>query len=85
MTAKQYCQEHPAIAYYSGFAGFEIHGFEEKDGQDFVYGVSGAWSAPNQYTYHRLKVHWDTGSPYFRLHSYKVPLDECIRMNLDLQ
>lgn len=85
MTAKQYCLKNPAIAYYSGFSGFEIHGFEERNGQDILYGVSGAWSAPSRYKYHRLKVYWDTDSPYFRLHNYKVPLNECIRMNLDLQ
>ena len=80
MTKKEYCQNRPAIAYYSGFHGLEIHGIEYGI-TDYIYCVSGAWSARSARRYHRLKIHYTAdGTPFFRLHGYKCLLDDCIRM-----
>lgn len=38
MNKRQYCLKNPAIAYYSGLNGLEIHGID-----DYIYCVSGAW------------------------------------------
>ena len=80
MTKKEYCLKNPAVAYYSGFSGLEIHGIEY--GIDYyLYCVSGAWCG--KYKYHRLKIQYSRkGSPFVRLHGYRVPLDECIRMGV---
>lgn len=40
MTKKEYCNTHPATAYYSGFNGLEIHGIEYGI-NDYLYCVSG--------------------------------------------
>ena len=82
MTKKEYCTSNPAIAYYSGFNGLEIHGFEYGV-DDFMYCVSGAWGGGK--AYHRLKIYYPADgnkSAYVRLHGYRVPLDECIRMGV---
>ena len=42
MAKREYCMKHPAIAYYSGLNGLEIHGIEY-DIDDYIYCVSGAW------------------------------------------
>lgn len=42
MTAREYCNNNPAIAYASRNAGLEIHGIEYGV-NDYVYAVSGAW------------------------------------------
>lgn len=81
MNKKQYCLTHPAIAYYSGFSGLEIHGFEYGI-DDYVYCVSGAWSSPGKYKYHKLKIYYSNTGDYFKLHGYKIPLNECIRMGV---
>jgi hypothetical protein len=81
MTKKEYCLKHPAIAYYSGFNGLEIHGFEYGI-NDYLYCVSGAWSSPRDYGYHKLLIRYDSkGNGYFMLHGYKCCLDDCIRTN----
>ena len=80
MSKKEYCQKHPAFAYYSGFNGLEIHGFEYGI-NDYIYCVSGAWGAASKRKYHKLKIQYDRhGNGYFMLHGYKCRLDECIRM-----
>lgn len=79
MTKKEYCQKNKAIAYYSGFGGLEIHGFEYGI-NDYVYCVSGAWGAPSRYSYHRLMLYLDHRGQFFRLHGYKCYLDECYKM-----
>ena len=75
MTKREICMTEKSIAYYSGFGGFEIkkveHGIE-----DYMYAVSGAWS--NEKSYHKLKIY---NGNYVKLHGYKIPLDECIRIN----
>lgn len=42
MKKKEYCMKNPAIAYYSGLNGLEIHGIEYGI-DDYIYCVSGAW------------------------------------------
>lgn len=80
MSKKQYCQSKPAIAYYSGFSGLEIHGIEYGV-NDYIYCVSGAWGARSGRKYHRLKIQYDAnGRAFFRLHGYKCMLNDCIRM-----
>lgn len=78
MTKKEYCLKNPPVAYYSGFSGLEIHGIEYGT-EDFLYCVSGAWGGGK--AYHKLKIKYDrNGRAFVRLHGYKVPLNECIRM-----
>lgn len=80
MTKREYCQSHESIAYYSGFNGLEVKGIEHGI-DDFVYCVSGAWGGPKGY--HKLKIQGDgIDRPFVRLNGHKVPLDECIRMNV---
>lgn len=82
MSKKEYCQKNPAIAYYSEFGGFEIHGIEYGI-DDYIYGVSGAWGSPKNYSYHKLKIYYDgKGNGYFMLHGYKCSLNDCIRMGV---
>lgn len=78
MTKKEYCKKHPATAYYSGLGGVEIHGIEYGV-EDHIYCTVGAWTAKK--TYHKLKVYYDaSGAAYIKIHSYRIPLNECIRM-----
>lgn len=78
MTKKEYCLNNPATAYYSGLGGLEIHGIEYGI-NDYLFCVSGAWNGKKQY--HKLKIYYDsTGAAFVRLHGYKIPFDECIRM-----
>lgn len=79
MTKKEYCLNNPAVAYYSGFSGLEIHGIEYGV-NDYLYCVSGAWGGGK--TYHKLKIHYDNNGGFVRLHGYKVPMNECIRMGV---
>ena len=81
MTKKEYCLKHPAVAYYSGFSGLEIHGFEYGI-NDYVYCVSNAWTAPSKYKYHKLKIQYDNNGAFFKLNGYRIPLDECITMGV---
>ena len=78
MTKREYCQSRESIAYYSGLNGLEIKGIEYAI-DDFLYCVSGAWGGPKRF--HRLKISYDRqGGAFVRLHGYKIPLNECIRM-----
>ena len=80
MTKKEYCSANKATAYYSGFNGLEIHGIEYGI-NDYLYCVSGAWyGGQAARRYHRLKINYDSKGAFVRLHGYRVPLDECIRM-----
>lgn len=80
MTKREYCQDRESIAYWSGLNGLEIKGIEYGI-ENFLYCVSGAWGGPKGY--HRLKIQEDRrGRSFVRLHGYKVPLDECIRMGV---
>ena len=79
MTKTEYYNNQPTIAYYSGLNGLEIkkieYGFE-----DYVICISGAWRGTKHY--HRVKIYYNTDTPYFRIHNYRIPLDECIRTNI---
>lgn len=67
-----------SIAYYSGFSGLEIKKFEYGI-DDYVLCVSGAWGGEKQA--HRVKVNYTrSGAAYIKIHGYRVPLNECIRM-----
>ena len=78
MTKKEYCSTTPATAYYSGLGGLEIHGIEYGI-NDYLFCTSGAWIGKKRY--HRLKInHNNSGDAFIRLHGYKIPLNECIRM-----
>ena len=80
MTKKEYCMKNPAIAYYSGLIGLEIHGIEY-DIDDYIYFVSGVWGGGK--AYHRRKIQYTrSGAAFFRVYGYRVPLDECIRMGV---
>ena len=80
MTKKEYCMKNPAIAYYSGLNGLEIHGIEY-DIDDYIYCVSGAWGGGK--SYHRCKIQYTrSGAAFFRVYGHRVPLDECIRMGV---
>lgn len=83
MSKLDYIRKHPKpVAYYSGFNGFEIHGIEYGI-DDYIIGVSGAWGAPRNRKYHRLKIQHDShGNAFFRLHGYKCLLSDCIRMGV---
>lgn len=80
MKKKEYCMKNPAIAYYSGLNGLEIHGIEYGV-DDCVYCVSGAWGGGK--AFHRVKVQYaGNGEAFFRVYGYKIQLDECIRMGV---
>lgn len=82
MTKKEYCNNNPAIAYYSGFNGLEIHGIEYGI-DDFIYCVSGAWGSSKIRKYHKLKINYDRkDNSYFMLHGYKCLLSDCIKMGV---
>lgn len=67
----------PSIAYYSGLNGVEIKHIEYGI-NDYIFCVSGAWNGKNKP--HKLKIYYDCSGDYIRLHGYKIPLSECIRM-----
>lgn len=75
MTKREICTTEKSIAYYSGFGGFEIKKVEYGI-EDYIYAVSGAWC--NKKSYHKLKIY---SGNYVKLHGYKIPLDECMRIN----
>ena len=78
MSKKEVCLNNDSFAYYSGFGGLELKHIEYGI-EDYIYCVSGAWSSKK--SYHKLKVHSDNdGDMFIKLHGYKVPLNECIRM-----
>lgn len=77
MTAKEYCMNHPAFAYYSGFSGMEIHGIEN----GFLYFVTGAWSSRRSRRYHKMQIRYDhDGNDYILFHGYKVLFSDFISM-----
>lgn len=79
-AAKEYCMNHPAIAYASRNSGLEIHGIEYGV-TDYVYAVSGAWAGTAAYRFHRVRIDYTArGRAYFRIRGSRVFLDECISM-----
>ena len=83
MNKRKYCESRESIAYYSGLNGLEIKGIEYGI-DDYIYCVSGAWyggKAAKQY--HRVKVQYTRkGAAFLRVHGYRIPLNECIRMGV---
>lgn len=78
MTKRAYCESRESVAYWSGLNGIEIKGVEYGI-EDYVYCVSGAWRGRK--SYHRCKVEYtQRGRAFVRVHGYRIPLDECIRM-----
>lgn len=77
MTKKEVCLQNESFAYYSGFGGLEFKKIEYGI-EDYIYCVSGAWCSKK--SYHKLKVYYSEKGDYIKLHGYKIPLDECIRM-----
>lgn len=65
------------VAYYSGFGGLEIKKIEY-GADDHILCVAGAWGGKK--TAHRLKIYYNNDKSYIKLHGYRVPLDECIRV-----
>lgn len=76
-TKKQVCLENKSFAYYSGFGGLELKKIEYGI-EDYIYCVSGAWTSKK--SYHKLKVYYGVNGDYIKLHGYRIPLNECIRM-----
>lgn len=85
MNKREYCESRKSVAYYSGLNGLEIKGIEYGI-NDFVYCVSGCWyGGKAARRFHRCKIYDPAngkGSAFFRVHGYKIPLDECIRMGV---
>lgn len=79
MTKKEVCLNNESFAYYSGFNGLEFKKIEYGI-EDYIYCVSGAWNGKP--AYHKLKVYYDDNGGYVKFNGAKVPLNECIRMNL---
>ena len=80
MNKKEYCINNKAVAYYSGLNGLEIHGIEYGI-NDYLYCTAGAWAGGK--SYHKLKIQYDAnGGAFVRLHGYKIPLNECVRMGV---
>jgi hypothetical protein len=77
MNKKQVCQNNESFAYYSGLGGLELKKIEYGI-NDYIYCVAGAWGGKK--TYHKLKVYYDNNGGYIKLHGYKIPLNECIKM-----
>ena len=76
-TKKEICENNKSFAYYSGFSGLELKHIEYGI-DDYIYCVSGAWTGKK--SYHKLKIYYEENDSYIKLHGYKIPLDECIRM-----
>ena len=83
MNKRQYCESRESIAYYSGLNGLEIKGIEHGI-DDYIYCVSGAWyGGKATRRFHRCKVQYTRkGAAFIRVHGYRIPLDECIRMGV---
>lgn len=83
MNKRQYCESRESIAYYSGLNGLEIKGIEHGI-DDYIYCVSGAWYGGKAVRrFHRCKVQYTRkGAAFIRVHGYRIPLDECIRMGV---
>lgn len=80
MNKRQYCEARESVGYFSGLNGLEIKGIEY-GAEDHVYCVSGAWGGGKRF--HRVKIQYSrNGEAFFRVHGYKIPLSECIRMGV---
>ena len=69
-----------SVAYYSGLNGLEIKKIEYGI-DDHILCVSGAWGGKKQA--HKVKINYTAnGNAYVRIHGYRVPLNECIGMEV---
>ena len=82
MNKKEICTQKQSFAYYSGFNGLELKHIEHGT-NNYIYCVSGAWGARSKRGYHKLKVYYDNDGGYVRLHGYKIPLNDCIKMEVN--
>ena len=82
MTKREYCEKRESVAYYNDLGGVEIKGIEYGI-DDFVYCVSGCYGGAAARRFHRCKIYCpanENDSAFFRLHGYKIPLNECIKI-----
>ena len=79
MNKREQCLNNDTIAYYYGLNGVEIKHIEYGI-EDYLYCVSGVFGSPKIHRYHKLKIYHSEKDSYIRLHGYKIPLDECIRV-----
>ena len=79
MNKREQCLNNDTIAYYYGLGGVEIKHIEYGI-EDYVYCVSGVFGSPKNHRYHKLKIYNTEKGSYIRLHGYKIPLDECLRV-----
>lgn len=78
MRKKEAVENNKAFAYWSGFGGVELH-YIEYGIEDYIYFTAGAWNGAK--TYHKAKVYYTEDGGYFKLNGYKIPLNECLRIN----
>ena len=79
MSKREKCLNNETIACYYGLGGEEIKHIEYGI-EDYIYCVSGAWGSTTNKRYHKLKVYYTEKGGYVRLHGYRIPLEECIRV-----
>ena len=77
MSKKEVCVNNESFAYYSGFGGLEFKKIEYGI-EDYIYCVSGSWTGNP--SFHKLKVYYNGDNSYIKLHGYRIPLNDCIRM-----
>ena len=77
MTKKEICTSKDSFAYWSGCGGVEFKKIEYGI-NDYVYCVSGAWGGKKGY--HKLKLYYGATDCYIKLHGYRIPFRDCIRM-----
>ena len=81
MNKRQKCINNDTIAYYSDMMwGYVEIKYIEYGIEDYVYCVSGAWGINTNKRYHKLKIYYTEKGSYIRLHGYKIPLSECLRV-----
>ena len=79
MNKREQCLNNETIAYYYGLGGVEIKHIEYGI-EDYVYCISGVFGSPKNHRYHKLKIYYTPNGDYIRLHGYKIPLNECLRV-----
>ena len=82
MNKREYCKNRETVAYYSGLGGVEIKGIEYGI-NDYVYCVSDCYGEAAARRFHRCKIYYpanEKDSAFFRVHGYKIPFDECIKI-----
>lgn len=75
MTKKQICKNHETIGVY-GY-GLVVAKHIEYGIEDFLYFVSYGTENP---TYHKVKIRYDSNSPYIRFFGKRIKFDEIMRV-----